>query len=91
MQRRIDQAALTAGRSPRDIRRVYNIAGRIVPGPVRKFLDGPPAHWVEELTRFAVELGMDTFVFWPAEDPERQLRTFAEEVFPGVREAASNA
>jgi alkanesulfonate monooxygenase SsuD/methylene tetrahydromethanopterin reductase-like flavin-dependent oxidoreductase (luciferase family) len=91
MQRRIDQAALTAGRRPRDIRRVYNVAGRIASGPVRKLLDGPPAHWVEELTRFVVELGMDTFMFWPTEDPERQLRAFAEEVIPGTRNAFSNA
>jgi alkanesulfonate monooxygenase SsuD/methylene tetrahydromethanopterin reductase-like flavin-dependent oxidoreductase (luciferase family) len=87
MHRRIDEAALAAGRKPGDVRRVYNLMGRITPGPTQKLLEGPPAHWIEQLTRFAVELRMDTFTFWPAEDPERQLRLFAEEVVPGVREA----
>jgi hypothetical protein len=33
-----------------------------------------------------VELGFDTFVFWPATDSERQLALFADEVVPAVRE-----
>jgi hypothetical protein len=86
MRRRIDDAAVAAGRSPGDIRRVYNVMGTIAPGPVKQILQGPAAHFVEELTRFALELGMDTFVFWPLEDPERQLELFAREVIPGVRE-----
>ncbi len=45
------------------------------------------AGWVKELTRFAVDLGLDTFVFWPADDHLRQLDLFAAEVVPAVREA----
>ena len=33
-----------------------------------------------------MELGFDTFVFWPAADPEQQLALFAAEVVPAVRE-----
>jgi hypothetical protein len=50
---------------------------------------GPSSHWIEELTRFAGELGFDTFVFWPAENPVQQLERFAAEVMPGVREAVA--
>jgi alkanesulfonate monooxygenase SsuD/methylene tetrahydromethanopterin reductase-like flavin-dependent oxidoreductase (luciferase family) len=89
-QRRIDRAAIEAGRDPGAIHRIYNLSGRIAAGPARALLDGPSAHWVETLTTFAVELRMDTFMFWPAEDPERQLEVFAKEVAPGVR-AASRA
>ena len=32
---------------------------------------------------------MNTFVFWPEDDRERQSRVFAEEVVPVVREAVA--
>jgi alkanesulfonate monooxygenase SsuD/methylene tetrahydromethanopterin reductase-like flavin-dependent oxidoreductase (luciferase family) len=91
MQQRIDEAALAAGRRPQDIRRVYNLMGRVGAGPARDLLDGPAARWIAELTRFVVELGMDTFIFWPTEDPIRQIELFAVEVVPGVREAVARA
>jgi alkanesulfonate monooxygenase SsuD/methylene tetrahydromethanopterin reductase-like flavin-dependent oxidoreductase (luciferase family) len=90
MRRRIDEAARRAGRHPAAIRRIYNVMGTVADGPVREPLHGPPAHWVEELTRFALELGFDTFVFWPAEEPVNQLERFAAEVAPAVREAVAN-
>ena len=74
----IDDAAAQAGRDPAAIRRVYNVAGRITDGPAEGFLRGPASHWVEELTRLVTEHGMDTFVFWPDDAPETQLRAFAE-------------
>jgi hypothetical protein len=42
---------------------------------------------VAELTPLVLEQGMDTFIFGPAEDPVRQVRRFAEEVVPAVRES----
>jgi alkanesulfonate monooxygenase SsuD/methylene tetrahydromethanopterin reductase-like flavin-dependent oxidoreductase (luciferase family) len=87
MQRRIDDAAREAGRAPDEIHRVYNLMGEITDGPVRALLQGPAAHWVEELTRFVVELGFDTFTFWAQEDLINQLERFAREVVPGVAEA----
>jgi alkanesulfonate monooxygenase SsuD/methylene tetrahydromethanopterin reductase-like flavin-dependent oxidoreductase (luciferase family) len=85
LQRRVDDAAAKAGRDPAEIRRPYNISGRIVDGPTNGLLDGPAEHWVETLTGFARELGFDTFIFWPAGDPLRQVERFAEEVVPAVR------
>ena len=91
MQDRIDDAAREAGRKPEEITRVYNVDGRIGPegnGP----LEGPAEKWIETLTGYAVEYGMDTFVFWPKaplEDHERQVGLFANEVAPAVREAVN--
>ena len=83
--------AQEAGRKPQDIRRVYNVMGQITTGPAKKLLVGPVSHWIEQLTRFAVELGMDTFIFSPAEDHVRQIEHFAAEVVPGVRAAVAQA
>jgi alkanesulfonate monooxygenase SsuD/methylene tetrahydromethanopterin reductase-like flavin-dependent oxidoreductase (luciferase family) len=85
MHDRIDDAASGAGRDPSEIRRVYNIGGTITDGERGAFLEGPVPYWIEELTRLAVELGMDAFVLWPRSDPTAQLRRFAEEVVPAVR------
>jgi alkanesulfonate monooxygenase SsuD/methylene tetrahydromethanopterin reductase-like flavin-dependent oxidoreductase (luciferase family) len=82
---RIDEAAAAAGREPSEIRRVYNVGGTILDGPVRGLLQGPPEHWVETLTGFAADLGFDTFVFWPDDDPRTQLERFAAEVAPALR------
>jgi hypothetical protein len=89
MQQRINEAALAASRQPQDIRRVYNLIGRIGAGPKQNLLDGPASQWIEELTRFVVELSMDTFIFWPTQEPMRQIEMFAAEVVPGVQEAVS--
>jgi alkanesulfonate monooxygenase SsuD/methylene tetrahydromethanopterin reductase-like flavin-dependent oxidoreductase (luciferase family) len=85
LQRRVDEGAALAGREPGEIRRVYNVGGSIADGPTRGLLEGPPDHWIETLTTFASELGFDTFVFWPADEPLAQLERFAQEVVPGVR------
>ena len=86
LHKRIDSGAEKAGRKPGEIRRVYNVAGRI--GPEGDgLLDGPASKWVDTLSRFALESGMDTFIYWPSEDHERQIELFANEVVPAVREA----
>jgi alkanesulfonate monooxygenase SsuD/methylene tetrahydromethanopterin reductase-like flavin-dependent oxidoreductase (luciferase family) len=79
MQARIDEAAAEAGRDPAAIRRLYNVMGTI----------DDARRWVDELTRFVLDLGFDTFVFWPREDTLRQLDLFAAEVVPAVREAVA--
>jgi alkanesulfonate monooxygenase SsuD/methylene tetrahydromethanopterin reductase-like flavin-dependent oxidoreductase (luciferase family) len=80
LQARIDEGAQEAGRDPAAIRRLYNLMGTI----------DDVVGWVEELTRFAVDLGLDTFVFWPAHDHLRQLDLFAAEVVPAIREAVEH-
>ena len=87
-QARIDEAAVAAGRDPADVRRLYNISGRIGPGG-GGFLDGPGAQWVEQLLPLVTETGMDTFVLWPSESPVHQLELFAAEVAPALREAVA--
>ncbi len=88
MQRRIDEGAEKAGRKSSQIRRAYNLSGTIGEGGDGP-LDGPVSQWVEELTRFALELGMDTFIYWPQDDHVRQVEVFAQEVAPAVREAVA--
>lgn len=89
MNQRIDEAATRAGRDPASIRRLYNVMGTITDGPSAGFLDGPVGQWVDELTALTVERGMDSYIFAPADQPEIQLRRFALEVVPRVREAAA--
>jgi alkanesulfonate monooxygenase SsuD/methylene tetrahydromethanopterin reductase-like flavin-dependent oxidoreductase (luciferase family) len=84
--RRIDKGAAEMGREPREIRRAYNVSGHIGTegdGP----LDGPVSRWVETFTEFVLEHGMDTFIYWPSGDHERQVEIFAGEVVPAVKEA----
>jgi alkanesulfonate monooxygenase SsuD/methylene tetrahydromethanopterin reductase-like flavin-dependent oxidoreductase (luciferase family) len=88
MHRRIDEGAARAGRDPDEIRRVYNISG-IIGEEGEGLLDGSASRWIEELSRFVLELGMDTFIYWPAEDHVRQVELFASEVVPAVREAVA--
>jgi alkanesulfonate monooxygenase SsuD/methylene tetrahydromethanopterin reductase-like flavin-dependent oxidoreductase (luciferase family) len=86
MQRRIDEGAAEAGREPEEIRRAYNLSGNIGEGGEGP-LEGSTSKWVETLTGFALEHGMDTFIYWPSQDHERQTEVFANEVVPAVREA----
>ncbi|MGW4470140.1 LLM class flavin-dependent oxidoreductase [Nonomuraea sp. NPDC004354] len=81
----VDRAAADAGRDPALIRRVYNINGRFSRLPGTGFLDGPPALWAEQLTELVHRYGMSVFVLAPAD--ERDLKIFAEEVAPAVRQA----
>ena len=86
MHERIDDAAEGAGREPGEIRRAYNVNGRI--GPESDgLLEGATSKWVEGLTRLTLELGMDTYIYWPSADHVRQIEVFASEVVPAVREA----
>ncbi|RKR87816.1 luciferase-like monooxygenase [Micromonospora pisi] len=84
-QQLIDTAARQAGRDPATVRRVYNVIGAIgsYTGPG---LVGPVELWVDTLAAWAVELGFDTFVFWPATAHLRQAEIFAAEVVPAVRQ-----
>lgn len=91
LQERIDDAARESGRDPAAVRRLYNVSGRITDGASAGFLDGPAGQWADELTRLTVEDGMDTYVYWPSEDPAGQLRRFAEQVAPAVREQVASA
>ena len=47
------------------------------------------ATWVDTLTEWSVDLGFDTFIFWPMTAPLAQLEVFATEVVPAVRQRVS--
>jgi alkanesulfonate monooxygenase SsuD/methylene tetrahydromethanopterin reductase-like flavin-dependent oxidoreductase (luciferase family) len=86
MQQRIDDGAVAAGRDPGSIVRAYNIFGEITGSAAEPF-HGSVDQWVDELTRLAVETGMDTFLFGSAQDDATQAERFAKEVVPAVRSA----
>jgi alkanesulfonate monooxygenase SsuD/methylene tetrahydromethanopterin reductase-like flavin-dependent oxidoreductase (luciferase family) len=73
--RRIDEAAVAAGRDPKAIRRILN-TGADVP--------------VELFTSLTVEHGMDTYVIGGLEEPDA-LRWFVTDIIPAVREAVAQA
>ena len=85
----IDEAARAAGRSPADVRRIYNVVGAIGPRSGGSGTNGDVESWVDTLTDWAVVLGFDTFIFWPTTAPHAQLEVFASEVVPAVRERVS--
>jgi alkanesulfonate monooxygenase SsuD/methylene tetrahydromethanopterin reductase-like flavin-dependent oxidoreductase (luciferase family) len=82
MQVRIDDAALAAGRSPTEIRRLYNVNGEF--GSGGGLLRGAPADWAEQLSELALAQGVDTFIL--AAGSGDDLRRFAAEVAPATRE-----
>jgi alkanesulfonate monooxygenase SsuD/methylene tetrahydromethanopterin reductase-like flavin-dependent oxidoreductase (luciferase family) len=83
---RIDEAASDAGRDPGDIRRLLNISGRFGPGGTggTGLLDAPAEVWAEQLAELALTEGVSTFIL-ASDDPD-DIRTFAAEVAPAVRE-----
>ncbi|HLU63362.1 MAG TPA: LLM class flavin-dependent oxidoreductase [Protaetiibacter sp.] len=79
----IDAAAESAGRDPREIRRLLNIGGRFQDDDTG-FLQGPPEQWVEQLLPLVTDDGVSSFIL--AGDDPATLETFATEVAPQLRE-----
>ncbi|MGY1604212.1 LLM class flavin-dependent oxidoreductase [Geodermatophilus sp. SYSU D00815] len=79
----VDDAALEAGRKPADVRRLLNVSGRFTTAG-RGQLHGPAEQWAEELAELALREGVSAFILG-SDDPD-DLRRFAAEVAPGVRE-----
>lgn len=79
----IDDATDQAGRSPSAVRRLLNVSGQFLPSG-RGPLQGPAEQWVEELAELALSDGISAFILG-SDDPD-DLRRFAAEVAPGVRE-----
>jgi hypothetical protein len=83
----IEEAAERAGRDPASIRRIANVNGEIVDGPVRGWLEGPPEHWVQELGALAADHRFDGFVLWSKGEMAEQIGRLAREVAPALRAA----
>ena len=79
----IDDAAIAAGRSPRDIRRMLNVTGEFS-SISSGFLRGPASQWVEQLGELALVDGVSAFII--GTDDVETLELFAEEVAPALRE-----
>ncbi|MGH8889721.1 MAG: LLM class flavin-dependent oxidoreductase, partial [Acidothermaceae bacterium] len=90
MQQVIDDAAHAAGRVPADVRRWYNVMGSFT-SREGGFLEGRASLWVEQLSELALSQGVSGFIIAPGAAAESDLRRFAEEVMPGVREAVAKA
>jgi alkanesulfonate monooxygenase SsuD/methylene tetrahydromethanopterin reductase-like flavin-dependent oxidoreductase (luciferase family) len=83
----IDEAADEAGRSPRDVVRVYNI--ECGPGESGTgFLPGAPSTWAEPLADLALSNGISCFVLYRVDSTDL-IRQFGAEVAPAVREAVA--
>jgi alkanesulfonate monooxygenase SsuD/methylene tetrahydromethanopterin reductase-like flavin-dependent oxidoreductase (luciferase family) len=81
MSAAIDDAAVEAGRSPVQIRRLYNLNGSFDTGDGS--LQGAPEEWVEQLAQLTSDAGISTFLL--AAGDSDTLRRFATEVAPAVR------
>ncbi|WP_047869908.1 LLM class flavin-dependent oxidoreductase [Nocardiopsis sp. RV163] len=83
--RTIDEAAQAAGRDPRQVRRMLNLAQTAFLPTGKDFLQGPPEQWVDDLLPLALEHGYSTFIV--GTDDPRTIQTFGAEVAPALREA----
>lgn len=89
MNEQIDRGATDAGRDPASIVRAYNVFGEIGTHVSEDPFRGTVSQWTDTLTTLAVETGMDTFIFGAPDDDLAQMRRFAEEVVPAVRDAVA--
>jgi alkanesulfonate monooxygenase SsuD/methylene tetrahydromethanopterin reductase-like flavin-dependent oxidoreductase (luciferase family) len=92
---RIDEAAAAAGRDPAQVIDVYNLGGRITPGPLAvtrdddgRWIGGSVRQWADELTGAVLEHGAGGFIYHSTDGnlAEAQAR-WAREIVPAVREA----
>lgn len=79
----IDEAAVSAGRQPSEVRRLYNIAGTFSERG-SGFLQGPTGTWAEQLAELTLTQGMSAYLLMT--DDAEVIRRLAAEVAPAVRE-----
>jgi alkanesulfonate monooxygenase SsuD/methylene tetrahydromethanopterin reductase-like flavin-dependent oxidoreductase (luciferase family) len=85
-QRIVDDAALRAGRDPAAIRRMLNFSGTIGGAAATGGgITGSVDDWVDLLSGWATELGVDTFILWPGMPDAAQVAAFGTEVARRVR------
>ncbi|HXF63146.1 MAG TPA: LLM class flavin-dependent oxidoreductase [Caldilineaceae bacterium] len=92
LSEQLDEAAASAGRAPSTIQRIYTIAGRIGEEERDTPFEGTTHQWSTSLTELAAQVGIDTFLLMGGDrlkggaDAEEQLRLYAQEVAPRIRE-----
>ncbi len=84
---RIDEAAVSAGRSPGDVRRLMNFMNVRFSPAGRGLLDGPVDQWVEQLAGLALEHGVTAYLI--GGDDVATTERFAAEVAPAVRDVVA--
>jgi hypothetical protein len=97
----IDEAARAAGRSPREIRSVFNFPGLITDRPLaatrdrdNRWIGGSVSQWVEELTGGVLEHDASGFVLFSPRGGTPDivsLGRWANEIVPAIREATEKA
>ncbi|SIN41285.1 LLM class flavin-dependent oxidoreductase [Micromonospora cremea] len=87
--RLIDEAAVAAGRDPRQIRRLLNVFTVDVSSRSRGFLQGPAEQWVDQLLPLVLDEGFSTFLI--GRDDPRLIQVFGQEIAPALREAVAKA
>ena len=97
----IDEAAMAAGRDPREIRTVFNFPGRITDRPLAatrdqdgRWIGGSAGQWVEELTGAVLEHDASGFMLFSPQGGTPDTATlsrWATEIVPAVREATAKA
>jgi alkanesulfonate monooxygenase SsuD/methylene tetrahydromethanopterin reductase-like flavin-dependent oxidoreductase (luciferase family) len=86
MQKLIDEGARDAGRNPSEVRRMLNVTGSIgTESTENGGIAGSADYWIETLTTWATDIGIDTFILWPAIPDEQLVQLWGSEVAPQVR------
>ncbi|HEX6336405.1 MAG TPA: LLM class flavin-dependent oxidoreductase [Jiangellaceae bacterium] len=85
--KRIDDAALRAGRDPALVRRLVNIGGQFAAASHGPF-NGPPGQWAEELAELALDYGTTGLIL--AADDAYSIELFASEVGPAARQLVTD-
>lgn len=95
----IDEAAASAGRSPGEIRTIFNLPGRITDRPLPatratdgRWIGGSPGQWIEELTTAVLDHNASGFTLFSPEGgtpDSASLVRWATEIAPAVREAVT--
>ncbi|MEV4085253.1 LLM class flavin-dependent oxidoreductase, partial [Nonomuraea fuscirosea] len=83
----IDQAAVAAGRDPREIHRLTHFTGRFTTAAdgAESSLTGPPERWISALLPLILDQGVSTLIL-TTDDPAT-IRRFATDVAPALRAA----
>ena len=92
----IDEAASAAGRDPVDVVRIAQLVGAIIEEPAGSHVlrgsepvRGNVDEWAQLIVRLATEQPFRTFIFWPSDESPQQVKKFADQVVPQVRDRLS--